>query len=500
MPKAILAILDGYGQGEENEYNAVYCANTPFMDYVKEKYNYAFLKCSSSYVGLPDNQMGNSEVGHLNLGAGRVVYQDLTRITKSIKDGDFFENSAFLNAVENVKKHDSSMHIMGLVSDGGVHSSIEHLKALIKLCKENDVKKLYIHCFTDGRDTLPTSGINYIKQVENTISELSLGKIATITGRFYAMDRDKRYDRLEKAYNVLLLGEGEYGESAEEVMNSSYENDITDEFILPHIIDKNGIINDGDSVIFFNFRADRAREITSAVTQDDFDGFERKKRANVYFVCMSMYDESLKNVDIAYKPEILHNTLGEYLSSLGKKQLRIAETEKYAHVTYFFNGGIEKQYENEDRILIASPKVATYDLQPEMSAYEVTEKLCKNIKSNEYDFILVNFANCDMVGHTGVMSACVKAVETVDECMKKVYDAAKENGYTLMITADHGNAEVMFKDGEVITSHTTNDVIFAVCDENGKRVNCGSLKDVAPTVLCVMDLDKPEEMSGVSLI
>lgn len=500
MTKAILAILDGYGQGEENEYNAVYCANTPFMDYVQNKYNYNLLKCSSEFVGLPDGQMGNSEVGHLNLGAGRVVYQELTRISKAVKDGDFFENRAFLNAVENVKKHGSAMHIMGLVSDGGVHSSLDHLKALVRLCARNDIDKLYIHCFTDGRDTLPTSGKHYIEEIEKTLAEYKTGKIATVIGRFYAMDRDKRYDRVQKAYNALLLGEGEYSESAEDVMKNSYEKNITDEFIVPHVIEKDGIINDNDSVIFFNFRADRAREITSAITQDAFDGFDRAKRANVCFVCMTQYDVSLQGVDIAYKPEVLANTLGEYLSMLGKKQLRIAETEKYAHVTYFFNGGVEKQYENEDRILINSPKVATYDLQPEMSAYEVTEKLCEKIKTGEYDFILVNYANCDMVGHTGIMPACIKAVETVDECMKKVYTSAKESGYTLMITADHGNAELMYKDGEVITSHTTNDVIFAVCDENVKAVASGSLKDVAPTVLKVMDIEKPAEMTGESLI
>ncbi len=504
MTKAILAILDGYGYAKANEFNAVTTANTPFLDGVLKKYNWNLLKCSGQDVGLPEGQMGNSEVGHLNIGAGRIVYQELTRITKDIKEGGFFKNAAFNDAVKNVNENNSKLHLMGLLSDGGVHSELSHLKALLKLAKLNGVKNIFVHCFMDGRDTLPTSGIEYVRDLEEFMQNEGVGEIATVIGRYYAMDRDKRYDRLERAYNAIVLGEGESSNSAQEAIEDSYEKNITDEFIVPHIISTDeqpaATIENNDSVIFFNFRADRARELTDAISQEDFSGFERKKVVKTFFVCMTPYDANFKNINIAYHPQILKNTLGEYLSNLGKKQLRIAETEKYAHVTYFFNGGVEKQYPYEERVLVESPKVATYDLKPEMSANEVTDKLIKAIESEIYDFILVNYANCDMVGHTGVMNAAVKAVETVDSCIEKVYNVAQKYGYTLMITADHGNAEVMFEDGKIITSHTTNPVIFAVCSQNVREVKQGSLCDIAPTVLEIMELTSPQEMTGNSLI
>ncbi len=504
MTKAILAILDGYGYAKANEFNAVTTANTPFLDNVLKKYNWNLLKCSGQAVGLPEGQMGNSEVGHLNIGAGRVVYQELTRITKDIEDGGFFRNDTFADAVKNVKNNNSKLHLMGLISDGGVHSELSHLKALLRFAKLNGINNVFVHCFMDGRDTLPTSGIEYIKELEKFMSDEGIGRIATVTGRYYAMDRDKRYERLEQAYNAIVSGEGEITENAQEAVKCSYEKNITDEFILPHVISSAGhplaTIENNDSVIFFNFRADRARELTDAISQENFNGFERKKFVKTYFVCMTPYDAAFENIHIAYHPQVLKNTLGEYLSNLGKKQLRIAETEKYAHVTYFFNGGIEKQYPYEDRILVESPKVATYDLKPEMSANEVTDKLITAIESKTYDFILVNYANCDMVGHTGVMNAAVKAVKTVDSCIEMVYNAAQKCDYTLMITADHGNAEVMFENGKVITSHTTNPVIFVVCSQKVKEVNQGSLCDIAPTILKVMEIPSPQEMTGKSLI
>lgn len=504
MKKALLMILDGYGFGKQDESNAIYMAKTPFMDSVLKKYKWNLLKCSGLDVGLPEGQMGNSEVGHLNIGAGRIVYQELTRISKSIKDGDFFENEAFIGAIENVKRHDSALHIMGLVSDGGVHSELEHCKALIKLATEQGIKKIFIHCFTDGRDTLPESGITFIKELNDYIKNNTTAKIADIIGRYYAMDRDKRYDRVKLAYDELLLGKGIRAVDPIVAVNDSYINDVTDEFIKPTVIyDKNepvALIKDNDSVIFFNFRADRAREITSAIIQKDFDGFTRDKVVDVYFVCMTQYDTSLENVHIAFKPETMDNTLGEYLANKKIAQFRIAETEKYAHVTYFFNGGIETPNPGEDRLVIPSPKVATYDLQPEMSAYAVCDALIEGIKKDKYGFILVNFANCDMVGHTGVFGAAVKAVETVDSCAEMVFKEAKEHGYTMFITADHGNAELMKDNGEIITSHTTNKVIFASLDDNISTVNEGSLCDIAPTILYAMGLEKPKEMTGHCLI
>ncbi len=504
MAKTILAILDGYGYAEANAFNAITCANTPFIDNLLHKYNWNLLKCSGLSVGLPDGQMGNSEVGHLNIGAGRVVYQDLTRITKDIESGIFFKNNTFEDAIKNVKEKGSNLHLMGLISDGGVHSELEHLKALVQLAKQNEVNNVYIHCFMDGRDTPPSSGIEYIRDLEHYLLEEKIGQIATVIGRYYAMDRDKRYDRLQKAYDALICGKGEYSESPEDAVLNSYACGVTDEFILPHIITNEGLpiatICDGDSIIFFNFRADRARELTDAITQSNFNGFTREKTSDVYFACMTSYDEDFSGIHVAYKPQLLSNTLGEYLSKHNKKQLRIAETEKYAHVTYFFNGGVEKCYQNEDRILIESPKVATYDLKPEMSALEITDKLVEAIKSEEYDFILVNYANCDMVGHTGIMEAAVKAVETVDHCIEKVYNTSIDSNYTLMITADHGNAEVMFKDGKVVTSHTTNPVIFTICDDDIKGINEGCLCDIAPTILEIMNLQQPRDMTGHSLL
>lgn len=504
MKKTLLMILDGYGYGEKNAANAIYNAKTPFMDEVLEKYKWNLLKCSGLEVGLPEGQMGNSEVGHLNIGAGRVVYQELTRISKSIKDGDFFENKAFLGAIENAKKYNSAVHIMGLVSDGGVHSELEHCKALVKLVNAHGIQKLYIHCFTDGRDTLPESGISFISELQKYLTENSKGKIATVIGRYYAMDRDNRYERVVRAYDALVLGDGLKASDPILAINDSYKKDVTDEFIEPTVIvadDKPvGMLQDNDSVIFFNFRADRARELTSAITQDDFTGFERKKRINVFFVSMTQYDTKLKNIDVAFLPESMDNTLGEYLAKQGLKQFRIAETEKYAHVTYFFNGGIEKPNQNEDRLVVPSPKVATYDLKPEMSAFEVAKDLIVKIKENKYDFILVNFANCDMVGHTGVFDAAVRAVEAVDKCAKDVYEAAQAQDYTVFITADHGNAELMRDGDEIITAHTTNKVVFVALDANISAVESGSLRDIAPTILSVMGIPKPDEMTGHSLV
>jgi 2,3-bisphosphoglycerate-independent phosphoglycerate mutase len=460
-------------------------------------------------VGLPDGQMGNSEVGHLNMGAGRIVYQELTRITKSIKDGDFFSNDEFNYCIDKVKATGKKLHLYGLLSDGGVHSHLTHLFALIKLAKEKGLDRVYVHCFLDGRDVSPTSGADFIKELQSKMDELSFGKIASVGGRYYVMDRDNRWERVEKAYDMMTLGEGESTENAFEYVKSSYDNGVTDEFVIPACVTENGkpvaLIEQGDGVIFFNFRPDRARQITRAMSEKEFSGFERKSGfIDPVYVCFTQYDASFTNVRVAFKPQTLKNTLGEYLAKKGLKQLRIAETEKYAHVTFFFNGGVEKPNGLEDRELIASPKVATYDLQPEMSAYEVTEKVLKKLDENEYDVVILNFANCDMVGHTGVFDAAVKAVSTVDECVGKVVDKILSLGGSAIITADHGNADKMLdEDGSPFTAHTTNKVPFIVCGApfvNAKLRDGGILADVAPTLLDMMDLEVPAEMTGKSLL
>ncbi len=498
--KALLMILDGYGHGKDYEYNAVTRSDSPFLKGLREKYPVSLLKCSGEAVGLPAGQMGNSEVGHMNIGSGRIIFQDLSRISNAIGDGSFFANPVLLTAMERVKENGGALHLMGLVSDGGVHSQLTHLFALIDMAGREGVEKVFVHCFMDGRDTLPTSGKGFIELLEEHMSETGTGRIATVSGRYYAMDRDSNYDRVRKAYDAITLLEGDRAQSACEAMDRSYEKGVTDEFVVPCVIDGAQSLKDGDSVIFFNFRADRARELTRALTEKDFAFFERRVMPEVYFVCMTLYDESLTNVHLAYGPEIPKNTLGEYLSGRGIRQFRIAETEKYAHVTYFFDGGVEEGYPLEEKVLIPSPKVATYDLKPEMSAYEVTDRLIEAMDSGDYGCIVVNYANCDMVGHTGIFDAAVAAVEAVDRCVARVFEASLRDGYTILITADHGNAEVMMENGEPITSHTTNDVFFCVMSDEVESIADGALRDIAPTVLDVMGIDKPAEMSGSSLI
>ena len=502
----VLAILDGYGMSELKDGNAIHTAQTPRMDEFLQKYPKTVIHASGMDVGLPEGQMGNSEVGHTNIGAGRIVYQELTRITKSINDGDFFENEELVNACLNCKNNNTALHIMGLLSDGGVHSHIEHLYAILRLANKMGLEKVYVHCFMDGRDVSPTSGLDFVKNLVEKIREIGTGAIATVMGRYYAMDRDNRWERVSKAYDAIVNGVGNFEESAVVAMEKSYNDDVTDEFVVPTVITKDGkpqaTLGEGDSVIFFNFRPDRAREITRTITDEEFTGFERKF-FNTYYVCMTQYDASMPNVKVAFKPQKLDNTLGEYLSKQGLNQLRIAETEKYAHVTFFFNGGVEKVYENEDRILVNSPKVATYDLQPEMSAYEVTEKMLDAIDTEKYDVIILNFANCDMVGHTGVMEAAVKAVEAVDECIGRVVDKVCEKDGIIFITADHGNAEQMLdpETKSVFTAHTTNVVpLVAIGLDNGTKLKGGRLADLAPTMLDVMGLDVPQEMTGETLI
>lgn len=501
----VLAILDGYGISKETKGNAVYSAKKPNLDRLNATYPTTVIHASGMDVGLPDGQMGNSEVGHTNIGAGRIVYQELTRITKSISDGDFFENEALVGACKNCADKNSSLHIMGLLSDGGVHSHIEHLFAIVELAKKQGLKNVYVHCFLDGRDVSPTSGVDFAAQLENKLSEIGVGKIATLSGRYYAMDRDNRWERVTKAYDALVYGKGETADNAVDAIKASYANDVTDEFVVPTVILENGkptaTIGEGDSIVFYNFRPDRAREITRTLVDPDFDGFERKY-FETYFVTMTQYDAKMPNVHVAFKPQKLINTIGEYVSSKGLKQLRIAETEKYAHVTFFFNGGVEKVYDGEDRILVASPKVATYDMQPEMSAYEVTDKLLEALDTDKYDMVILNFANCDMVGHTGIMEAAIKAVETVDECIGKVADKVISMGGAIFITADHGNAEQMIDpaDGSVFTAHTTNVVPLIAAGIGDVKLNEGRLADLAPTMLDVMGLDIPEEMTGKSLI
>jgi len=502
----VLCIMDGFAISNDEYGNAIKAANTPYLNKLFATCPHTTIGASGLNVGLPDGQMGNSEVGHTNIGAGRVVYQELTRISKSINDGDFFENEAFLAAIENCKKNGSALHLMGLLSDGGVHSHNSHLYALLKMAKTNGLNDVFVHCFMDGRDVPPTSGKDFVTELQSMMNEIGVGKISTVIGRYYAMDRDNRFERVEKAYDAMVNGNGVYNEDAVAAIESSYTQidadgkNMTDEFIMPTVCCKNGNIKENDSVIFFNFRPDRAREIARTIVDEDFNGFARKF-FNVFFVCMTQYDATMPNVTVAFKPQSLNNTLGEYLSSLGKKQLRIAETEKYAHVTFFFNGGVESVNEGEDRILVASPKVSTYDLQPEMSAYKVTDKVVDAIKSNKYDVIILNFANCDMVGHTGVFSAAQKAVEAVDVCVGRTVDATLSMGGAILLTADHGNADKMYEpNGSPFTAHTTAPVPLLVAGLDCKLKDDGRLCDLAPTMLKILDLPIPQEMTGKALI
>ena len=504
----VLMILDGYGLNERHDGNAVYEAKTPVMDRLMKEYPFVKGNASGLSVGLPDGQMGNSEVGHLNMGAGRIVYQELTRITKSIEDGDFFENPEFLAAVENCKNHDSALHLYGLVSDGGVHSHITHIYGLLELAKRNGLTKVFVHCFLAGRDTPPSSGKEFVAELEEKMKELGVGRVASVMGRYYAMDRDNRWDRVKLAYDALTKGEGNRGESATDLIQESYDNGKTDEFVLPAVVTENGapvgLIREHDSVIFFNFRPDRAREITRAFCDDSFSGFEREKRMELTYVCFTDYDETIPNKLVAFKKETISNTFGEFLAAHGKKQARIAETEKYAHVTFFFNGGVEEPNPGEDRILVKSPKVPTYDMQPEMSAPQVCEKLVEAIHSGKYDVIIVNFANPDMVGHTGVEAAAVKAIEAVDACVGKTVEAILEENGVLFICADHGNAEQLidYATGEPFTAHTTNPVPFILVNAGegyGLREG-GCLADIAPTLIELMGMEQPKEMTGRSLL
>ena len=504
----VLMILDGYGLNSSTKGNGVALAKTPVMDKLMAEYPYVKGYASGLAVGLPDGQMGNSEVGHLNMGAGRIVYQELTRITKSIEDGDFFENTELLGAIENCKKNNSDLHLYGLLSDGGVHSHITHVFALLELAKRNGIKNVYVHCFMDGRDTAPDSGKDFIAKLYDKMEELGVGEIASVTGRYYAMDGDNRWDRVEKAYRALTLGEGNQAACGKCAIKASYEAGKTDEFVEPTVITKDGkpvgVIKDKDSVICFNFRPDRAREITRCFCDDEFTGFDRGSRKDVYYVCFTDYDVTIPNKYVAFKKEKITNTFGEFLAANNMTQARIAETEKYAHVTFFFNGGIEEPNKGEDRILVKSPKVATYDLQPEMSALEVCDKLCEAIRSDKYDVIIINFANPDMVGHTGVIDAVIKAIETVDACVGRAVEAVKEKDGVMFICADHGNAEVLVDEntGEPYTAHTTNPVPFILVNYDNEYTlkENGKLCDIVPTLIDIMGMEKPAEMTGQSLL
>ena len=494
-----LIIMDGFGLRKETQGNAVAAAATPVLDRLFAENAWTELQASGRWVGLPDVQMGNSEVGHTNIGGGRVVFQDLPRISRAIDDGSFFKNEAYDKAMDNCLKNGSSLHLYGLLSDGGVHSHIQHLFALLQMAKDKGLEKVYVHCFLDGRDVSPTSGKGFVQELCDKCAEIGVGKIATVMGRYYAMDRDKRWERVQMAYDAMVYGEGVHNADPVDAVAKSYANGVTDEFVEPVVCDSEGTIGDNDSVIFFNFRPDRAREITRAIVDPEFDGFQREFFPTTY-VCNTEYDASMPNVLVAWPRVAVKNGLGEYLSSMGMTQLRIAETEKYAHVTFFFNGGVEKQYPGEDRVLVPSPKVATYDLQPEMSAFEVCDKCVERIESGTYDVIILNFANCDMVGHTGVLEAAVKAVETVDTCVGKVVEATLKMGGIAMITADHGNAEDMKQeDGSPMTAHTTNPVPFILCGA-GSELRTGRLADIAPTILDVLGLACPPEMDGRTLI
>jgi len=506
----MLMILDGYGINERTEGNAVCAAKTPNLDKLMKNCPHTLIRTSGLDVGLPDGQMGNSEVGHTNIGAGRIIYQELTRISKAIEDGEFFKTEEFNEAIDLCIKENKKLHLYGLLSDGGVHSHTSHLYALVKMAKDKGLKNVFVHCFLDGRDVPPDSAKDYIVKLEAKLKEIGVGEIATISGRYYAMDRDNRWERVVKAYDALVMGEGEFADSAIEAIQEAYDKEVFDEFVLPTVILKNGkptaTVDEGDSIVFYNFRPDRAREITRTFVDPEFDGFERRKGFfKVNYVCMRQYDETMPNVKIAFKKEgPLLNTFGEYVSDLGMKQLRIAETEKYAHVTFFFNGGVEEMYKGEDRALIPSPKVATYDLKPEMSAYEVTDEVIKRIDKNEYDVIILNYANCDMVGHTGIFEAAVTAVETVDVCLGRVVEKMNEKNGCVLITADHGNSEQLidYKTGGAFTAHTTNLVplIITGIDADTKLCADGKLADLAPTMLQIMGLEQPAEMTGKGLL
>ena len=501
-PVALL-IMDGFGYNSNEYGNAIKAANTPNLDKILATYPNTLIGASGMDVGLPDGQMGNSEVGHTNIGAGRIVYQELTRITKSIQDGDFFQNPEFVAAMENCKEKGSALHLMGLLSDGGVHSHNTHLFALIEMAKKMGLEKVYVHCFLDGRDVPPTSGKDFVDELAKKLQEIGVGQIATVMGRYYAMDRDNRWERVEKAYQAMVDGEGIQNPDPVDAVAKSYEKDVTDEFVVPTVVAKDAGIKENDSIIFYNFRPDRAREITRTFVDPDFKGFDRSKGYfKVHFVCMTQYDAQMPNVYVAFKPEELTNTFGQYISEKGLTQLRIAETEKYAHVTFFFNGGVEAPYEGEDRKVIPSPKVATYDLKPEMSAYEVADECAKRIRSGKYDVVILNFANCDMVGHTGVFDAAVKAVEAVDACVETVWEAVRDMGGYMFLTADHGNADKMENpDGTPFTAHTTNPVPFLVAGCGNVKLRAGGcLADIAPTMLPYIGLPVPKEMTGKSII
>ena len=504
----VLMILDGYGLNENEKGNAAVLAKSPVLDGLKKDYPFVKGYASGMAVGLPEGQMGNSEVGHLNMGAGRIVYQELTRITKEIQDGVFFENEALVAAVKNCKEHDSALHMYGLVSDGGVHSHNTHIYGILELAKRHDLKKVYVHCFLDGRDTPPASGKDYVAELVEKMNELGVGEVASVSGRYYAMDRDNRWDRVEKAYAAIRNGQGEMAKDPVQAIADSYANDLTDEFMLPTVIMKDGApvgtVNDKDSIIFFNFRPDRARELTRAFCMDEFTGFDRGERPQVLYVCFTEYDVTIPNKIVAFHKVSITETFGEFLAKHGKTQARIAETEKYAHVTFFFNGGVEEPNEGEDRILVNSPKVATYDLQPEMSAFEVCDRLVEAIHSDKYDVIIVNFANPDMVGHTGVEDAAIKAVEAVDTCVGRTVDAVKEEGGVLFICADHGNCEQLIDDvtGEPFTAHTTNPVPFILVNADPAYTlrEGGCLADIVPTLIELMGMEQPAEMTGKSLL
>ena len=497
-----LIIMDGWGIGDDNDRsNAIKNAPTPVIDKIMAENPHTELLCSGEAVGLPDGQMGNSEVGHTNIGAGRVVYQELTRITRAIRDGSFYENEAFNKVIASAREKGGALHLFGLVSPGGVHSHTNHLYALLELAKRKGIEKVYVHAFLDGRDVPPKSALEYLAALEEKIKEIGTGMIATVSGRFYAMDRDKRWERISQAYEAIAHAKGQAALSAKSAVENSYNNDITDEFVLPTVIAGYKGMTPADSVIFFNFRPDRARELTHALTDDKFDFFKRDEALKPAYATMTQYEAGLK-VEIAYKPQELTNTLGETIEKAGLTQLRIAETEKYAHVTFFFNGGLEQPYKGEDRILVPSPKVATYDLQPEMSAVEVTDKVVEAIKSGKYDFIILNYANGDMVGHTGVQAAAEKAVSTVDTCVGRFVEAIREMGGVVCITADHGNAEMMVdpESGAPFTAHTTNPVPFVVVGSGIKSLHKGALCDIAPTLLTLAGLEIPADMTGQPLI
>lgn len=504
----VLMILDGYGLNEKTEGNAVAEGKTPVMDKLMAEFPFVKGNASGMAVGLPDGQMGNSEVGHLNMGAGRIVYQELTRITKEIQDGDFFKNEALLHAVRNAKENGSALHMFGLLSDGGVHSHNTHLYGLLELAKREGLEKVYVHCFLDGRDTPPASGKDFVQQLSDEMKKIGVGEIATVMGRYYAMDRDNRWDRVELAYNAMVKGSGQTAECGVCAVEQSYKEGTNDEFVLPTVVQKDGapvaVIQDKDSVIFFNFRPDRAREISRAFCCDEFDGFAREKKLDLTYVCFTEYDETIPNKEVAFHKVSITNTFGEFLAANKKTQARIAETEKYAHVTFFFNGGIEEPNEGEDRILVKSPKVATYDLKPEMSAYEVCDKLVEAIKSCKYDMIIINFANPDMVGHTGIENAAIKAVEAVDECVGKAVEALKSVDGQMFICADHGNAEqlVDYGTGAPFTAHTTNPVPFILVNYDSAYTlrEGGCLADIAPTLIEMMGMEQPKEMTGKSLL